>query len=188
MTENELFKIVGDNIKEWAAQFTSDYGIPIDIRRSFSPNQQSVPESMVLYIFDMEAHRYAFQGSKAVVSGVDLKSLNTQSMLQPFQVKIIEASLTHFAPVDPARPKTFDACQMLAMWLNSEYCIAKFQALGIGVLKIKSVTNSKPKTNSDKYQPEPTFDFTLSFEQTFNTPVNRMDAIQGNIESVAELP
>lgn len=183
MNNNQLWKIVIGELDLWASELSANYGVTCGIARSYNKNQQSIPSDMMLYIYDLGAHRYGFQGSNTSMAEGELSGLSTQQILQPYQIKVLESPQLITGNVS-SDLGSYDVAQNLAMWMQTEEFIYRMAAIGFGIDRITDVTNLKPKTNSDRYQPEPTFDFTLNYTSDNAFLANPLGAIKGRVEVV----
>lgn len=186
--ENQIFTILINEMDLWATRFNSDYGILIPIERSFNTEMANVPADMTCYLFSMDANPYGAQSRGYTEDDAVIDATPKQIFTHPFQVKILEVSQPIAGDDGIFRPSSYDAAVMLSMWMQTPESIERLFQFGIGIQKIPMVTNHKPLNNSDQFQPEPTFDITLNYTQSFDYTSARIDDIIGEVYSTETLP
>lgn len=91
----------------------------------------------------------------------------TQQLLSLFQI-------TALSTQDPANPNQLtasDLANLAAHIMQSTDTVAQLEAKGIGVLKVKQVRNPYFVDDRQRYEASPSFDFTISNQQTTITGV-----------------
>lgn len=182
MLREYLFSLIVTELKLWADNFNSNYGITPKVQRAFNTGeQQSVQPDLTCFLFDIDTTRLGSQGTDYTddgIGGVDATS--TQLMEHKFQIKLLEKSEPLFGPKDLTKPSSYDAALDLTMWLQSTSAISRLQADDIGIYRITGIKNHKPKNDSDMYELEPTFDFVLSYTQKTVSKASKIDLISGD--------
>ncbi len=131
-------------------------GTPLPVRQDYQPTAQGLPSGLVLLVHYVTERRYGFTRRG------ELWNLYTEQF-DRIQSQLIETTLQFSvagpqAPDDTAGPTLIDWAQRAAMALGSDDCLARLQAAGIGIERIRDVRIVYSVDDRDQHEGSPSFD------------------------------
>jgi hypothetical protein len=160
----------------------SAFGYPnIIVAQSFQPTKQGVPLDPIVYFTKINAQRYGFQSRKNIYN-------DQTGFFDHSENYFLEANYQINAVIkqdisDPNSVNAYDIVDLSAAILQTERARQFLLDLGIGILRITSIRTPRYLNSSDNFDIDPSFDFTLVYQNTINYTVDPA-TITGTVEGV----
>ena len=154
----------------------------IEVIQAFQPTKQGPPDKNNVRLFKISAPRVGHQGRNAVFNvGNDnfdetekyWQSINIQATTEVRQDLSDEDSLT-----------AYDLAGLCAAILQTRVTRQALLVSGISIENIKDIRFSSDLDDSDEYDLNPSFDFTVLYEQTLSSNFPKVHHIDANIKRV----
>lgn len=164
MLDNQLFQLIISVLK--ANQ--SIAGIAgLQVVQAYQPTRQGVATAPTIYIHKIGDRRFGFRSASDVWDTHAAQMVHTET--QKYETKFQLSALATQNPSTPNQMTASDIVNLCAYCLQSVIAVAQFENNGVGVLRVTDVRN--PYFLDDRDQPEasPSFDFTLTHDQTITS-------------------
>lgn len=154
----------------------------IEVRQSYQPTQQGVPETPAVYIHKISSQRYGFPGRRSVFNpdDGDFDTVESIWVVPTFQV----SGLSQQDPTDITQPTASDIVESASDILQSRSTLSTLRESGIGIIRITDVRMLYFVNDKDRHEQEPSFDFVLSYRREFASKTPAVTAIEANIQRV----
>jgi hypothetical protein len=164
MLDNALIKLVRDTIiaQEGTAGIE---GTPI--KQAFQPTQQGVNKEPTAYFHKIHDRRRGFPQRTDV--WVPDESEEGGSMVHTeavwYETTFQISTLSIQDPSDTEQYTASDILNLIAYILQSETTVQQLQAQGVGILRIGEVDNPYFMDDKQRFEAQPSLDFTLTHKQ-----------------------
>ena len=181
MTDNEVWVIITATLDQ--AIVDSGLGASnVIFARAAQPRQEGAISQPALYCHRISSKRYGWQHriDKYAQSSDDFdhqESVITESVYQV-------SSEVSEDPEDIGEITAFDIASRIALQLNTITVRKALLAQGISMIRIIDVRTPFFKNDSDQFEQEPSFDFTISYKQNTMSKVPAVTEYEGNINRV----
>lgn len=140
------------------------------VKQDYQPTQQGANTGPTVYFHKIGDHRYGFMGAHDSwdATGSVENHTETQVYETTFQVSALVIS-------QPKITNTYTASDLVnsvAQILASRATLYTLNAAGMSILRIGEVRHPYFTDDRDNYEAIPSFDFTLTYTQTYVTQVN----------------
>ena len=154
----------------------------IVIKQNYQPTQQGVPDEPALFLHKIMAPRYGFPGRHSTYNTANANFDTVESIwrMPTFQV----SGLAQQDPNDIASLTASDIVEMAADILQTRATRQTLLDSEIGIFRIQQVRQLYFVNDKDRFEQEPSFDFTLSYRRTFNLTTPAVTATEVNISRV----
>ena len=163
MYDNELNILIKSVIDAGlvARGFTGDTAIPV--KQSYQPTNQGANTEPTIYFHKLPDHRYGFLKRKSVWDQEEEIMVHTEAQWyeSTFQINALATQ----NPKDPTALTANDIVNIVASIIQGDAGRGAFQTAGVGILRISEIRNIPFLDDRDRYEYEPSFDFTLTHEQ-----------------------
>lgn len=178
LTANQIWNILIISLDTWVSDFNDANSTNIVVNRSFQPFQNSVDEPLAVYIFKINTKRYGFQGSSNVFnSGSGLLDHDEiYTLEETYQISSQAVSNTN---VDAVR--AIDIVESVSAYFQSVSTIQDFTDQGIGIFRITNIRQNHFVNDFNRYEPNPNFDFSITYRQQITTQNTGVTVIEGEL-------
>lgn len=178
LTANNVWAILITSLDTWASGFNIQNDTNITINRAYQPLQNSVDEPLAAYIFKINTKRYGFQGSSNVFnSGSDL--LDHAEIYTIEETYQISSQAVNNTSVDAVR--AVDIAESISAYFQSVSTIQNFTDQRIGIFRITNIRQNHFVNDFNRYEPNPNFDFTITYTQQIITENTGLTVIDGEL-------
>lgn len=181
--DNQIWEILIAELNLWESQFFIDFGVNVNVARNFQPQQAFVPDGLALFISKIHSRRYGIQAHKDKynsLSGMnehteryvmnDTYQIDTQAVSNPSQTSttirsadIAESSAAHFQSLDT---------------------LLRLKSEGLEIFRIADIKHPHFVNDFDRFEPAPSFDFIISYEQDITRDQPPVEAIFGTTHPI----
>ena len=178
MTDNELMAELVGTIKDGFPIYSMPE--PNQVRQSYQPKSHGTPSPPFVYIHRISSHRYGFQSSRSMDMLGEQIETETQTIEKVFQIggEALEETPTL------AELTAYDYVENTSIILNSQYARERLKLAGICLLRITDIRNPYFMNERERYQQDPSFDFTVIYTQTRSRIIPSIESIDGTIQGV----
>ena len=154
-SEEELFTLIFTTLRDgFALRSVTD----IEFAQAYQPTQQGQPTGPLVSVYSLGAHRY---GSSRRVDNYDPEEhafvhSEKQKWTEEFQ---IQATATR-----PQRSPR-DICQVASAIMQSDFAMQRFQAAGVGILRVTDMPNPVYSSDKDRHEFAPHFTLTVTYDR-----------------------
>lgn len=179
MTENELVANLFGVLK---AGFATRE-ISVGMQQNYQPRTEGAPSGPCIFFHKITDNEYGFPGRS------NAYSVETQTMVHT-ETQIIETTFQVNAqsPVDPYNTTQLlpgDYVKIAARIFGSDAARVALLAFGIGIYRIRKITNTFFRDERAENEASPSFDFTVTYPSTETTVVGSTNVLTGNIYKIA---
>lgn len=154
----------------------------IKVKQNFQPTKQGAPSTPTIFFTRITIPRYGHQGRKQVFNAGNnnFDKVENYWLTPTYQINAqIRQDITDEDSLD-----AFDLVDLAAAILQTAETRQTFLSSGIGIERITEIRYTQPLNDSDEYEPEPSFDFVLSYNQTIISTVPVADPVELDIQRV----
>lgn len=181
MTDNDVWVILTAMLDSAIVSSGLDASNVI-FARAVQPRQEGAISQPALYCHRISSKRYGWQSRKDNYNSTDDNFDHTESIITE-SVYQVSAEVSE-DPNDLSELTAFDVVSRIALQLNS-YAVRQFLLSNdIAIIRIIDVRTPFFKNESDQFEPEPSFDFTISYKQNIMSKVSSITEYEGNISRV----
>ena len=182
-TDNQLWEILIGLLDTWASEFLIEFGQPVVVARSYQPQQFDVPEDLVLFISKIHSKRYGFQASKDKFNTLSGKMDHTERYIlnETYQ---IDTQATSNPNQTVATIRAGDVAESASVYLQSSGTIQAMLADGLEILRIENIRHNHFLNDFNRFEPAPSFDFTIAYTQEVITEEDPLFDINGNLFAI----
>lgn len=152
------------------------------ILQAYQPTQQGVPEDRVVYIHKIATPRYGHPIEKSVYNesndNFDVNETFWRTPSWQFSARAQQE------PDDLTGLTASDLADTVADILQQSSTIDALLTDGIGIEKITDVRIIRELNEKDRFEENPSFDVTLSYQKTYVSTVPAVDIVEHNIDRV----
>ncbi len=148
------------------------------INRSYEPRQRSENRQDSVYIHKVSSRRYGFQGEKFLPDTEEL--VETWILESVYQI----SSNVEENPADVNERTAFDIADSMAAFFNSRATRRTLNQAGLNILRITDIRTPYFKNEQDRFEASPSFDFTISYNQTNTIEVPTINEFVSGIQRV----
>lgn len=176
MTDKELFKL----FRLTLAGLLVDQGVPVPVVKGYAPTKQG-REPHAVYFFPIAEPARGWQGRKYVYD-----EPNSQLVTEENQVFEMTLQIQGFAPeVDGMTVATAgDLTKLARMLIVSNGFTRPLAALGVTVQQPTGVRSIFFTNDYEQYEPNPSFDVTVSYNRTITQNTPAVDRLQFDLSRV----
>lgn len=179
MTDNEVWSILTTTLNEAliSAGFSN-----VEFSRSYQPRQQGAISNDALYATRISSLRYGWQGRKNIFNenNNNFDHIEKWIIESTYQVSSeVEENPSEINPIT-----SFDIISGVSAQLNSLAVIKNLKSQNINILRITDIRTPFFKNENDRYESEPSFDFTISYEQSNMIVIPAVNNIEETINRV----
>lgn len=179
MTDNEVWGILTSTFD----QALIDSGLDqVNFMRAFQPRQEGAFTSDALYCHRISSKRFGWQARSDKYDDAN-DEFDHNEMITTESVYQVSSEVSE-NPEDENQITAFDVVSRVAIELNSYKVRKALIAQGIGIIRIIDVRTPFFKNESDRFEAEPSFDFTISYKQNNMSKVPAVTNYEGNISRV----
>lgn len=184
MNDKEVWQILiatfDQLILDWVN--AEDLGQNVVAKRANQPRQEGANSQDTAYISRINSRRYGFQGRKDEYDDVNDVFVHTETYIieSVYQVSV-EADDN---PSDETQITSFDIAQELAGRLQTIATRLNLKNQGVNIIRITEVRTPYFLNDADRFEGEPSFDFTISYEQDIISSVPAVADLEDNIYRV----
>jgi hypothetical protein len=187
MLDNELYK----NIILWieAGLSADEFLSGIMVAKGNQPTNQGAEIDRGIYITKIGPDRHHgsperkeewIQPTIDPIAQGFMRHTEKQQLESDFQITVQWDQ----KPNDPMQWTAMDLANRVAMILKSSATLAKLKGLGIGILRITTVRNTVVQNEKNRFESEPSFDFTLTHQQVIISTSQAVEKTEFNINRV----
>jgi hypothetical protein len=161
MKDNDLLIFVGNMIEEGLAH----WNVAAEIVQKPLPDQQGTPSAPTVFferMFDLH-HGSPQVGLSHITPAREFKESERQVVNTVIQISCRYRQ----DPLVTSTPTAPDLANMMKMFLQSRYSIAKFKAVEVAMLRVTDVRNDKFENDLHQFESFPSFDITLIHNRVF---------------------
>jgi len=179
MTENDIWAILKTTFEEalTAAGLTD-----VKYKRAYQPRQQGAIVGPALYCFKLTNHRYGWQSRKDEYNEADDDFDTSESRVieTTFQV----SSEADEDPADTSLPTAFDIVEEVSSYLNTKSVRLQLKEQGLNIIRILDIRQPFFKNESDRFEQEPSFDFTISYQKATISKTPKVTEFESNTDRI----
>lgn len=172
----------------WAVLITifqnalSARGLPATVRQSYQPEQQGVETTPVVVLHGIDSKRYGFPEDTSYYDEIanEVKTREGYWLERSYQVNALAIQ----NPSDISAPTAFDYIDAAAAIIQTTETQDILRGHGIGVLRVQPLRTAYIVDDRARHEQVPTFDFTLTYRQTFTKTVAPIVTIEADIFEV----
>lgn len=158
-------------------------GLPtVLVKQSYQPTQQGVPTAPTLFLDKISDHRYGHPQIKDVwdEDAATITHTEKEWIESTFQF----TGLSIQDPTDLTQLTASDIVNTAAAILQSAYTRTVLLGQGIGIYRIMEIRTPKFSDDKGNFEYSPSFDFTLTHEQIYETTAPVVETTRFNINRV----
>lgn len=168
MTDNQFIQLFLPIIQ---AGLLADGFTGVDVKQNNQPTAQGANTIPTIYFFKVNTVRFGFLGRRDVWDdGIDTM-IHTES--QYYETTFQVCAWVRQNPKTPNQYTASDLVNEVASILQSDNTLSTLNDSGIGILRIRDLTNPYFVDDRDQFEASPSFDFILTSQATrvSTTPV-----------------
>ncbi len=170
-------------IKSIIDNFLVNQGVTgVSVKQNYQPTMQGTPEGPAVFVHSINTNRYGHAIEKNVYN--ETTELFDQSnefwRRKSFQVM----ARVQLNPTDENQITAADLVNMVADSLNMSDTRQTLLSSDIGIERITQVREPYIVNEKERFESEPSFDFTLSYRKIYNSTVRKVDSSELNIKRV----
>lgn len=180
MTDNQLIQLFLPIIQ---VGLIAD-GFPnVVTKQANQPTQQGINTSPTVYFYKVASKRYGFLGRWDKWDAVTSKMVHTES--QYYETTFQVSALVRQFPITPNQYTASDLVNEVASIMQSDNTRDILNASGVGILRVKDISNPYFVDDRDQFEASPSFDFVLTSQasRVTTTPVIELPILL-NIQGV----
>lgn len=178
MNDNALFALVRGIILDGIAA----RGLGMwKVARDFPPDHQGASSTPTVYLHKIIDKRHGFPQRKSqwdqnaqVVNSAESQQYETN----------LQASVLMQETTDPNALTPSDALNVVAAIMQADEALAALRAQEVGILRVGEVRNPYNKNDANRFQAEPSFDFTLTHRRGWQRTTPVAVSVDGSVNRV----
>lgn len=179
MLDNELIALLRTLIIQ---QFAA-YGLPqINVKQKYQPESQGTPVPATAFLFKIGDRRIGSPERKDEWDQLNQVMIHTEK--EQYETTFQAAALSIQNPADVVSLTASDILNKISAILQGDAALELFKLNKIGILRITDIRNVPFRDDRDRYEFEPTFDFTVTHEQVTIIQAPVLETQEFNIISV----
>jgi len=158
-TDNSLIQIFLPIIN---AELVVDGFTGVSVKQSNQPTMQGINTNPTVYFFKVASKRYGYLGRLDVWDPISSTMVHSESQFYESTWQMSALVLQY-----PATPNAYTAADLVtevSSIMQSDKTRDILNESGIGILRIRELTNPYFADDRDNFEASPTFDFTLVYE------------------------
>jgi len=163
MYDNELNILIKSVIDAGLVMrgFTGNTAIPV--KQSYQPTNQGADTEPTIYFHKLPDHRYGYLKRKSVWDRDQQKMIHTEEQWyeSTFQINALATQ----NPKNVTQLTANDIVNIVASIIQGDAGRGAFQTAGVGILRISEIRNIPFVDDRERFEYEPSFDFTLTHAQ-----------------------
>lgn len=160
-TDNQLIQVFLPIIND---ALIADGFLDVIVKQSAQPTAQGIPTAPMVFFSKIGNTRFGFLKREDVWDTLTSSFIHYER--QYFETTFQVSALALQDPKDTTKPTASDLINEVASIMQSDSTRDILNASGIGILRIRDVTNSYFIDDHDNFEASPTFDFTLVYLNT----------------------
>lgn len=161
MTDNQLIQLFLPIIQ---AGLIADGFTNVQAKQANQPTQQGANTGPTVYFFKLNNKRYGFLGRWSKWDTITSKMVHTES--QYYECTFQVSSLVRQSPYTPNQYTASDLVNEVASIMQSDNTRTILNNSGVGILRVTDVLNPYFVDDKDQFEASPSFDFTLTYQQS----------------------
>lgn len=174
MTDNDLIRLFLPII---TTGLTSDGYTGVSVLQSNQPTQQGTVSAPVVYFFKVSDKRYGFLNRSNIWDGTEMIHTEEQVYETTFQIM----ALVRQNPMITNSYTASDLVNEVASIMQSDATRQTLIDAGVGILRVMELRNPYFTDDQDIFEASPSFDFTLTYNQSRESTV---EIIEPTIKSI----
>ena len=177
-TDNEVWAIL---VAIFSAGL-AERGLPATVLQSYQPTQQGVELTPVVVLHGIDSKRYGFPEDTSYYDepANEVKTRQGYWLERSYQVNALAIQ----DPSNIAAPTAFDYIDAAAAIIQTTETQETLRGNGIGILRVQQLRTAYIVDDRGRHEQVPTFDFTLTYRQTFTKTVEPIVSIEADIFEV----
>lgn len=177
-TDNEIWALLIAILNAGLAE----RGLPATVLQSYQPEQQGVETTPVVVLHSIDSRRYGFPEDTSFYDegANELKTLQGYWLERVYQVNALAIQ----DPANAAAPTAFDYIDAAAAIMQTSETQETLRGNGIGILRVQPLRAAYIVDDRDRHEQVPSFDFTLTYRQTFTKTVEPILSVEADIYEV----
>lgn len=176
MTENELYTLIVSTLTAGLAAFP-ELGSPA-VKQAYAPRTTGAPTGDAILLSNMPRRRYGFmrRHNQWVPPAPPVAGRMERIETQPWEVTF-QCNAQVFAPPQPKPLQAYtagDLCAAASWILQGDNGRAALRVGGCGILRVTDIRQPYFKNEQNQFQANPSFDFTVTFEETRTFVENKL--------------
>lgn len=179
MTDNDLIRLFLPIIN---AGLLADGYTNVVVKQANQPTQQGINTGPTVYFFKIGNKRYGFLGRLDEWDSDNSEMVHTETQYYEttFQISALVLQNVHNTSTYTAS----DLVNEVASIMQSDAARDIMIASGVGILRVTDIVNPYFVDDRDNFEASPSFDFTLTYQQTRVSVNPAIDDIELNINRV----
>lgn len=178
-TDNSLIQIFLPIIND---ALVADGFTGVTVKQANQPTQQGIQTNPAVYFFKVGSKRYGYLGRFDNWSADDEEMVHTES--QYYESTWQVSALVLQNPATPNQYTASDLVEEVSSIMQSDQTRDILNQSGIGILRVMDLTNPYFVDDRDNFEASPSFDFTLTYENTRASTSPIISEFNGNIIGV----
>lgn len=158
-TDNSLIQIFLPVIN---AALIADGFTGVTVKQANQPTMQGIQTNPAIYFFKVANIRYGYLGRKDKWSSMSSEMEHAES--QYYESTWQVSALVLQSPATPNQYTASDLVNEVASIMQSDQTRDILNQSGIGILRVRDVSNPYFVDDRDNFEASPSFDFTLTYE------------------------
>lgn len=179
MLDNQLIALIISTLTagEAAAGIT---GTPI--KQAFQPTQQGVNTGPTAYLYKIGDARIGSPARKDEYNSSTNRMVHTE--MQQYESTFQISTLATQNPSTSEKYTASDILNLISYILQSSDTIAALEAQGVGILRVRMLTNPYFTDDRQRNEASPALEFVLTHKQTITTNVPAVRTVEARILTV----